>query len=305
LDLQQCVSNVIEVDETSSSNVVTCRGAGQNEDITWKYISASGATVNIGTCPPSGLCSNANPLFSSTRSPSSTSSQLTFKLDIKTYRSQYGGMTLICDTPSTDEISCQLDVIHRAEVTSCSAQSNTSGTQWTVGGTCAVSKAYSERNRYSCAWAEHRAGSSTTIPASQTSLTKTSYTEGGATYNHVTCSFNRPFPTVTGTYTYSVIISPGSVTPTVPGSNTIVPPAKPSTDCPAGFIKQGDTLRCTCSTTNPGTPPATVTWDGQSGAQLEVTGVTSSDNNKQYTCQVRWGNRVVHDTTYTLRVACE
>ncbi|KAK7485522.1 hypothetical protein BaRGS_00023210, partial [Batillaria attramentaria] len=111
LNLQQCVSNVIEVDETSSSNVVTCRGAGQNEGITWRYTASSGATTTVSTCRPSGSCTSSNPLFSTTRSPSSTSSQLTFKLDIKTYRSQYGSLTLMCDTPSQDQVSCQLDVV--------------------------------------------------------------------------------------------------------------------------------------------------------------------------------------------------
>ncbi|KAK7462056.1 hypothetical protein BaRGS_00038545 [Batillaria attramentaria] len=160
LDLQQCVSNVIEVDETSSNNVVTCRGAGQNEDITWRYISPSGATATVSTCRPSGSCTNTTPLFSTTRSSSSASSQLTFKLDIKTYRSQYGSLTMICDTPSQDQVSCQLDVVHRSEVTSCNAQFNIAGPQWTVGGTCDVRKASSARGRYGCLWTEHRAESS-------------------------------------------------------------------------------------------------------------------------------------------------
>ncbi|KAK7485533.1 hypothetical protein BaRGS_00023221, partial [Batillaria attramentaria] len=316
LNLQQCVSNVIEVDETSSSNVVTCRGAGQNEEIAWGYTASSGATVSIATCRPSGSCTITNPLFSATRSPSSTSSQLTFKQDIKTYRSQYGSLTLICDTPSQDEVSCQLDVVHHAEVTSCKAQFNTAGTQRTVNGTCDVSKAYSERGRYSCNWTEHRAGSSTAIPASQTSLTKTAYTEGGATYNSVTCSFNRAFPIVTGTYTYSVIISPGTVTPTVSGSNTIESPVSPSVTCsPSPYVPENQTVTCTCNTQSLGNPEGRLMWFrgndlintgnyGDTTLVMTPQPLTRSDHgNTVFRCDAGWSHsQVIRGEQYTASV---
>ncbi|KAK7485521.1 hypothetical protein BaRGS_00023209, partial [Batillaria attramentaria] len=105
--------------------------------------------------------------------------------------------------------------------------------------------------------------SSTPIPAVQTSLMNTPYTEDGANYSSVKCSFIKPFPTVTGTLEYSVFISPGSVTPHVSfaGSNTIESPVSPSVTCsPSPYVPENQNVTCTCSTQSLGNPEGRLMW---------------------------------------------
>ena len=42
-----------------------------------------------------------------------------------------------------------------------------------------------------------------------------SFDEGGITYKRMTCDFNKSFPTQTGSYSYTAVISPGAVQPDV------------------------------------------------------------------------------------------
>ena len=118
LNLRQCQSSFIDADMDSSNNEVTCEGAKGTETIVWQFTDGG---VNAGTitCTPSGQCDN-NALFTATRSAGSTSSRLTFKANIKTFRTVYGNMNLICLTrdPSnpgtdTDHTSCHIDVIRK------------------------------------------------------------------------------------------------------------------------------------------------------------------------------------------------
>ena len=96
LSLRQCQSNFIDVDMDSSNNEVTCEGAKGTETIVWQYTDGG---VNAGTimCSTSGQCDN-NALFTAPRSAGSTSSRLTFKANIKTFRAVYGNTNLICGT---------------------------------------------------------------------------------------------------------------------------------------------------------------------------------------------------------------
>ena len=119
LSLRQCQSNFIDVDMDSSNNEVTCEGAKGTETFVWQYTDGG---VNAGTiaCSSSGQCNN-NALFTATRTAGSTSSRLTFKLNIKTFRTVYGNSNLICRTrdpsiPGTDDTgrtSCDIDVVRK------------------------------------------------------------------------------------------------------------------------------------------------------------------------------------------------
>ena len=102
----------------SSNNEVTCEGAEGTEKVEWKYTDGGDNTGSIG-CPPSGPCTS-NALFTATRTAGSTSSRLTFKQDVKTYRALYGSFTLTCLTsdPSnpgvmTGQVSCRIDVVRK------------------------------------------------------------------------------------------------------------------------------------------------------------------------------------------------
>ena len=103
----------------SSNNEVTCEGAKGTETIVWQYTDGGVNAGNIA-CTASGQCDN-NALFTATRSAGSTSSRLTFKANIKTFRAVYGDMNLICRTrdpsnPGTDDTgrtSCDIDVVRK------------------------------------------------------------------------------------------------------------------------------------------------------------------------------------------------
>ena len=101
----------------SSNNEVTCEGAKSTENIEWRY--TDGSITGSISCAPSGQCNN-NALFTATRTAGSTSSRLTFKQDVKTYRALYGSFTLTCLTsdPSnpgvaTGQVSCRIDVVRK------------------------------------------------------------------------------------------------------------------------------------------------------------------------------------------------
>ena len=85
-----------------------------------------------------------------------------------------------------------------------------------------------------------------------------------------------------------------------------VEPSSPNPGCPSGYIRDGFPLSCTCSLSTPGTPAARPVWshDSAGGASFTKT-VTSQDNGDNFTCQAKWGDRVIKQTSYTLRVACE
>lgn len=117
MSLRQCQSNFIDVDMDSSNNEVTCEGSQGTESIEWQY--PDGGNTGSIKCAPSGQCNN-NALFTATRTAGSTSSRLTFKLDVKTYRALYGSFTLTCVTsdPSnpgvvTGQVSCRIDVVRK------------------------------------------------------------------------------------------------------------------------------------------------------------------------------------------------
>ena len=83
-------------------------------------------------------------------------------------------------------------------------------------------------------------------------------------------------------------------------------PSAPNPGCPTGLIRDGSPLSCTCSLSTPGTPPASLVWshDPADGATFTKT-VTSQDDGSYFTCQAKWGGRVIKQASYTLRVACE
>ena len=118
LSLRQCQSNFIDVDMDSSNNEVTCEGAKGTETIVWQYTDGG---VNAGAiaCSTSGQCNN-NALFTATRTAGCTSSRLTFKQDVKTFRAVYGNIVLTCRTrdPSnpgsdTGHTSCDTNVVRK------------------------------------------------------------------------------------------------------------------------------------------------------------------------------------------------
>ena len=118
LSLRQCQSNFIDVDMDSSNNEVTFEGAEGTENIEWQYTDGGVNTGSI-TCDTSGQCTS-NTLFTATRTAGSTSSRLTFKQDVKTFRALYGSLTLTCLTsdPSnpgvvTGQVSCRIDVVRK------------------------------------------------------------------------------------------------------------------------------------------------------------------------------------------------
>ena len=118
LSLRQCQSNFIDVDMDSSNNEVTCEGSQGTENIEWLYTDGGVNTGSI-TCDTSGQCTS-NSLFTATRTAGSTSSRLTFKLDVKTYRALYGSFTLtsVTSDPSnpgvvTGQVSCRIDAVRK------------------------------------------------------------------------------------------------------------------------------------------------------------------------------------------------
>ena len=118
LSLRQCQSNCIDVDMDSSNNEVTCEGSQGTENIEWQYTDGGSNTASI-TCDTSGQCTG-NTLFTATRTAGSTSSRLTFKEDVKTFRALYSSVTLTCVTsdPSnpgdmTGQVSCRIDVVRK------------------------------------------------------------------------------------------------------------------------------------------------------------------------------------------------
>eukprot|EP00916_Digyalum_oweni_P009012 GHVL01015165.1.p1 GENE.GHVL01015165.1~~GHVL01015165.1.p1 ORF type:complete len:513 (-),score=6.57 GHVL01015165.1:874-2412(-) len=306
LRIAQCVSNMADLDMESSNNEVTCDGFDRT-GIRWDYTDG-GSNIGSLTCLKSGSCTESS-LFTATRSVASSSSTVTPRLDIKRFRTVYGAVTLTCsilDSMTGDvgrNVSCQIDAVHRAEVTSCNAQFNTAvGTDWTASGSCVISKAFSQRGRYSCLWTETTSGTSTEIQSSRNFTG--SFDEGGVTYRSLTCDFRKSLPRVTGSYNYTAVISPGSVQPGVnfKGSSSIVLPTA-HTDCPTDYVMEGDNVDCTCSSTD-GNPAGSAVWRDPSGSsRLMLNNVRNDKHGDSYICEVKWGSDVVSNVTFRLQVA--
>ena len=84
---------------------------------------------------------------------------------------------------------------------------------------------------------------------------------------------------------------------------TVLPSA--STTCPTDYVIEGDIVDCTC-TSNNGNPSGSAVWRiPQGSSRLVLSDVRRGNHSNSYVCEVKWGDRVVRSTTFTLQVACE
>ncbi|PVD27615.1 hypothetical protein C0Q70_12779 [Pomacea canaliculata] len=129
-----------------------------------------------------------------------------------------------------------------------------------------------------------------------------------------------------GVYTFGVVITPGQVDTQAVfrGSPIVRPPAAPRITCsPKGYLREGQPLTCSCSSTSLGLPRGVLKLSKVSGNHeglksdvphtsrddgatllMAPYNVTSEDHmSTSFHCDVMWAN-VVPGDTYTVQVGC-
>ncbi|KAK7106101.1 uncharacterized protein [Littorina saxatilis] len=110
---------------------------------------------------------------------------------------------------------CSIDVVHTPSDVQC--QVTVDEAQGMVHGTCQTSQMFSSHGNYFCQWFENNGNKAETeIPQTDTEFNLTDCTEGETMeYFCGNCSFNKLLPFVSESYGYRVVISPGSISPSI------------------------------------------------------------------------------------------
>ncbi|KAK7505827.1 hypothetical protein BaRGS_00003098, partial [Batillaria attramentaria] len=191
-----------------------------------------------------------------------------------------------------------------AQDSSCTVQFRTNTSPWSVLSQCDVTKAYSALHRYSCQlFMEHDDSSKTVAGPSIHMKTKPI---GNGNYVSGTCEMTADLPPDDGRYNYTVMISPGrlNVTAAFTGTNEIRRPSsvRMAHTCPE-YVDEGSNLNCTCTATDPGSPPGSVEWDGTKTERLQRANVRRQDDRTIFRCRLLWNTASFGTGSYTLRVS--
>ncbi|XP_025101881.1 uncharacterized protein LOC112568675 isoform X8 [Pomacea canaliculata] len=103
------------------------------------------------------------------------------------------------------------------------------------------------------------------------------------------CAETFRLPLSAGEYTYFILLVPNSWM--VALKLQIVDPGKPTLENCKREAREGDKVRCVCSTQNEGSPPPAISWKGQGNSPMLLLNTVRREHSKTYTCEMIWGNR--------------
>lgn len=194
-------------------------------------------------------------------------------------REEYSGTAIICNETLVDDgrrivqdhfALCRLHITISAEVADCTL--DVQRQNWTVVGSCDVTKMYSSEEQYSCRpeiqW--NMASAWVTDQSATVTFTPTPFTDSKTNrlYYRGRCSFFSPLqPARLGNMTYSVFVSPGNTRAHIGDVMLIAPRSGPTNvNCGIqGFLAENGTSspvpdRCLCSVVSLGSPPGRLVW---------------------------------------------
>ncbi|XP_025101133.1 uncharacterized protein LOC112568184 [Pomacea canaliculata] len=322
LTLQPC-HNGFEL-TLGSVNTITCSEVKDNAVVTWRYSMGKDTTGHLA-----GECQG----FSSSGDNSCGSALL--KPKIVPHRVSQASSTLkinagvnmepgfvSCATPG-ELVKCDFDVVYPAEGVNCEAQFVVDVTNLFLRGACNVTRMMSSRHKYDCQWYSLNKESSLRKQLINVSMVTKQLADGSRKVSG-SCAVSMAFPAEAGVYTFGVVITPGQVDTQAVfrGSPIVRPPAAPRITCsPKGYLREGQPLTCSCSSTSLGLPRGVLKLSKVSGNHeglksdvphtsrddgatllMAPYNVTSEDHmSTSFHCDVMWAN-VVPGDTYTVQV---
>ncbi|XP_070203345.1 uncharacterized protein [Littorina saxatilis] len=175
---------------------------------------------------------------------------------------------------------------------------------WTLRANTTITTVLSLHGRYSCVWyTEPQSGASVGSDMSPT-LSPNASDASDLSNRTGWCSSSWTMPLTPSTYSYVVVASPGETKQSA-GSVIIERPENPSlgSGCPVDYVPEFSAVTCTCITSSLGSPPGVIGWShDMSSSVLTLPNVTMSDNNTNFTCDVKWSSLTLH-TSLNLRVS--
>ncbi|XP_025101132.1 uncharacterized protein LOC112568183 isoform X3 [Pomacea canaliculata] len=309
-----------------SVNTITCSEVKDNAVVTWRYSMGKDTTGHLaGECrgfSSSGDNSCGSALLKPQIVPHRVS-QASSTLKINATGSLEPGF-VSCATPG-ELVKCDFDVVYPAEGVSCEAQFVVDVTNLFLRGACNVTMMMSSRHKYDCQWYSLNKESSLRKQLINVSMVTKPLADGSRKVSG-SCAVSMAFPAEAGVYTFGVVITPGQVDTQAVfrGSPIVQPPAAPRITCsPKGYLREGQPLTCSCSSTSLGLPRGVLKLSKVSGNHegsksdvlhtsrddgatllMAPYNVTSEDHMlTSFHCDVMWAN-VVPGDTYTVQVGC-
>ncbi|XP_025101874.1 uncharacterized protein LOC112568675 isoform X2 [Pomacea canaliculata] len=147
---------------------------------------------------------------------------------------------------------------------------------WSVSATCSDTSTAKPKK---CLWDAVNTKTGQRVGNALTSVSDRSY---------FYCSETFLLPLSAGEYDYYILLPNGW---TFAFQLQIVDPGEPTVEYCKHYVREGENVRCLCSTQNEGNPPPVISWEGQGTSPILLLDAVSREDSKNYKCKMIWGNR--------------
>ncbi|XP_025102219.1 uncharacterized protein LOC112568897 isoform X1 [Pomacea canaliculata] len=323
VNLQQCGSDKpLVVEENTTNYNIICENIRSGFSVAWTVNRTfpDRSVISTGQCRDGNTaCTSSFSLMTYSR-PNSSFSIATIT-EVK--RLSFGMTSITCMdyVETSNSISsnnnCNLEIIYKADVSSCNIQAVPSESVWNLRGLCSITKVFSTFNRYACHLWQNQSSSSGKEVASVTY--SPTLDTNSPPYAHGSCSYSLPLPIDSDIYSFTVAVSPGGTTMSA-GTITVERPLQPPIiNCTMStfpYVREQGDLTCTCTALDIGTPGGRLI--GYYGGQRLNTSnfgdkylnfgkrsLSRADDATPVKCILDWATQDTDDrsTNFTLRIA--